>query len=57
MAIERSPIRRRPPWFRNPQFRGLKLALIFGLASAVLVALLLYLASMGAPSKPLKDLA
>jgi hypothetical protein len=49
MAIEKSPIRRRPPWFRNPQFRGLKLALILGLASAVLVGLLLYLASTGAP--------
>jgi hypothetical protein len=49
MAIEKRPIRRRPPWFQNPQFRGLKLALILGLASAVLVGLLLYLASTGAP--------
>jgi hypothetical protein len=43
MAIEKPQIRRRPPWFRNPQLRGLKFALICGLAFAVLVALLLYI--------------
>jgi hypothetical protein len=43
MAIEHPASRRRPPWYRSPHFRGLKLALILGLVFSVLVALLIYL--------------